>query len=272
MKSKKLITIFIFIFISLVLICSYSIMQVGNRTLVATIGKNKITEQEFQKYMMNNYGKGILDQQINEKLIDIEIASKNITTNDTDIKNEMELLKSSKDVTLGVSDPTIEANAKKRVLTIKLIKSQIDESKVKAFFSQSPLYSDNIYSITVYETKSMEEAMNLVDMINIKKISVSDASSRSIKTDKLTFKYKDNPFVLDLASLKEGVAYHEHDLKTEKHLVLFVDKIIKGTPLNYEKDRENVLDIYIDKYYNDEYLSLLNKLQTKYNINVLAKF
>jgi len=271
MKTRKLITISILILL-FVSIGLYLLIQVRDRNVVATIDKNEITKKEFEKYIMDNYGKNILDQQINEKLINIEIKNKNIIANDTDIKKQVELLKSSKTNTMGVTDSIIEENAKQRVLTIKLIKSEIDESKLKAFFSQNPLYSDDVFSINVYETKTMEEAMSLVDMINVKKISASDASSKSIKVDKLIFKYKESPFTLDLTAIKEGVAYHEHDILTDKHLVLFVDKITKGTLLDYDKDKEAVKDIYIDKYYDDEYLALLNKLKTKYDINMKIKF
>lgn len=117
--------------------------KVNTDAVVATIGKEQIKESDLYKKMVVTYGNETLETIINERLIDLEITSKNIKVTKEDIQKEI--------------DGLVEQYGGKEVLDNQLKQSGTTEEKLKhditKFLQMKQIYKE-VVPVTEQEIES----------------------------------------------------------------------------------------------------------------------
>jgi hypothetical protein len=271
MKINKKIFYIIISIISITIIITVG-MYSFKSDKVAAIDNKVITKSELSKFLLKKYAKDALAQLVDDDLINIEVGKNNINVSDDEIKHESNLMKEYRDNKYDISDNENLEYVKERVLAKKLISKNLSKDKITLFYQNNKLSNPDTYSANVYTFDNNEKAMNAEENINSKKIKVEDLVNISISKENRIFSATDNPFMLNLDNITEGKASHFHDMNNNKHLVVIIDKIIKGSQLDFTKDYNIIVDIYLQQYYSTEKINLINKLKSKYIVSMNDSF
>lgn len=241
----------IFIFLLSIILLSFYACQNNNNTIVAEVENEKITQEELNKELNNQYGIEVLQNLINQKLIVIEARKKNITVNDNEINQEMEkialnlggmdkLQEQIKSKGLDIQD--YKEKLKIDILLKKLIISEITEDEIKVF------YENNKQGLPLVE----------VSFIMVPDQKLADSIIKSLKNGgdftKLAETYSQDPISKDTKGYvgflaRYDISKNSPTFKTLEDAIFKNPKkneIIGPIEVNYNKQKL----YYIVKYHN----------------------
>lgn len=241
----------IFIFLLSIILLSFYACQNNNNTIVAEVENEKITQEELNKELNNQYGIEVLQNLINQKLIIIEARKKNITVNDNEINQEMEkialnlggmdkLQEQIKSKELDIQD--YKEKLKIDILLKKLIISEITEDEIKVF------YENNKQGLPLVE----------VSFIMVPDQKLADSIIKSLKNGgdftKLAETYSQDPISKDTKGYvgflaRYDISKNSPTFKTLEDAIFKNPKkneIIGPIEVNYNKQKL----YYIVKYHN----------------------
>lgn len=241
----------IFIFLLSIILLSFYACQNNNNTIVAEVENEKITQEELNKELNNQYGIEVLQNLINQKLIIIEARKKNITVNDNEINQEMEkialnlggmdkLQEQIKSKGLDIQD--YKEKLKIDILLKKLIISEITEDEIKVF------YENNKQGLPLVE----------VSFIMVPDQKLADSIIKSLKNGgdftKLAETYSQDPISKDTKGYvgflaRYDISKNSPTFKTLEDAIFKNPKkneIIGPIEVNYNKQKL----YYIVKYHN----------------------
>ncbi len=154
--SYKLILIIIFGILSYLLATKYR-----NLIVVGMVNNTPITRFELNRVMSDKYGKQVLEELINEKLLASEIVKQGVTVSDEEVKAEVDKItqeygseenfKSALEqygLTLDKAKESIKKNLGFKKLVEKNSKIEVTDEAIKKYFDDNK---------TIYAGKKLEE-------------------------------------------------------------------------------------------------------------------
>ncbi|MCY7859020.1 peptidyl-prolyl cis-trans isomerase [Bacillus sonorensis] len=200
MKSKMLVPIVLIavfvncIVIAYVLTKSQVASSSSDREVIANIGKNEITREEWLSKMEERYGKSTLEDMINDRVVD-QLAEKNkISVSEADIDREFILVKAVYN-SFYEDESTTEKEWREQIrhniLLEELLTKDIviSEKELKSFYQQNKtLYKfDDSYRLKHIVVKDKSEAERVLQ--ELKGGSSFEAAAAEHSTDRYTAPY-----------------------------------------------------------------------------------
>lgn len=164
----KLGMFIIFLFSLIFLVIGLWGCQQGSN-VIAEVENQKITQEELNQELNNQYGTEVLQNLIDQKLIQLEAKKKNITVSDEEIKKEVEKIAlnmggmdrlQEQIASKGITLEEYKSKLKLDIMLRKLIINELTEDEIKVF------YDNNRQSLPLVEVSFiMVPDKNLADSI-----------------------------------------------------------------------------------------------------------
>ncbi|MBS4175751.1 peptidyl-prolyl cis-trans isomerase [Bacillus sp. FJAT-49736] len=138
--------------------------------VVATIGNEKITRQEWLLAMEQQNGKDVLRNLIDEKLISKMAKKYGISVSEDEMNQEMMLVKTLRDPDdQSLDDDQLKKNIKANLLFDKLITKdvKVTEAQLKKYYDDNQYYYQipTSYKISLIEVKTREDARQIIQAL-----------------------------------------------------------------------------------------------------------
>lgn len=250
--------ILVFIIVCLVILISYNAKKQDK--IVAKINNNTIYESTVRDIMYKEYYDFTLNEIVDDILLLQEAEKLSIDTSGLNIENM-----SNKD--------NINQNTQVLQLIHKLVATRLDEEKLKNYFDENLKGTRKIDNKEVWYF-NIDHIIG-TDLIVEYKLnnSVDDAIKKLKITENMIDKSIISSIETELFEQVEGINDKEMKMIMEgdDHKVVYVNKVIYSDELEYPKDKEAIMEKYLDENFSKEMLSLLTSLREESNINYFQK-
>ncbi|QED45903.1 peptidyl-prolyl cis-trans isomerase [Cytobacillus dafuensis] len=229
----------------------------GNNETVATVGKEKITRQEWLNEMESRYGKEILKELIDQKVIEAAGEKYKVKISDKDVERELTMIKSMYGSSGGyqaVDEDKWREQIKNTLMLEELLTKdvEISEKEIKDYYEQNKeqyILPDSYHiSQIIVETKE-EAEQTIKELENGSSFSVL-AMERSI--DEFTANLGGDAgyvnensgrytkkFINQIKSIKPGK--WSKPIKVEDHYVIvMMHEHVKGKEYSYKEVKDQI--------------------------------
>lgn len=146
---------------------AFFLTRSGLNEVVATVGKDEITRQDWLKVMEERYGKDVLKEMIDQKVIESLAKKYDIKVSDAAIERELLLVKTM----YGSDNSSNEEEWKKQIESSLLLEEiltrdvEIPEDELKAYYDENiSLYKvPTSYHVSQIVVKTIDEAEQTLD-------------------------------------------------------------------------------------------------------------
>lgn len=253
-----LIVISFFIIAGLFIFSSYNSKR--QDIIVAKVNNKPIYESTVRDIMYKEYYDFTLNEIIEDMLLMQEAEKLNVDTKDLNIENM-----SNKD--------NVQQNNEVMQLIHKLVATRIDDEKLKNYFNEKIKGSKKVENKEVWYFNIdhkigtdliVEYKLNSSVDDAIKKLRISEN-----KIDKRTISSSEAELFEQVESINENEM--EMIMKGDDHKVVYINKVTFSDELEYIKDKQAIMEQYLDENFSKEMLSLLTSLRNEANINYYQK-
>ncbi|MCJ7842593.1 peptidylprolyl isomerase [Lederbergia sp. NSJ-179] len=257
------------------------------REIVANVGDVKITKDELQDELVENYGDQTLDAMINDKIVDMEIKKAKVSVSDKDIKKEMDqyIEQSGGEEAFnsalqqqGLKKKDVEKNIVKMLSIKKILEPRIEikDEEIKDYFEQNKASFDQeeqveASHILVDDEKTAKEVKKKLDegedfATLAKEYSKDKANAESggelgfFGKGKMEKEFEDKAFSTKVGDISDPVK-----TKHGYHIIKVTDKK-EAKKAKLEDHKDEIKDTLFDQKLQTEYQTWLNEKKEDYKI------
>lgn len=240
--KKKIAKLGLFIFI---------ISGCSNKEVIYEVGNLNITNKEFNDYVKEKYHEIAFEDLINSKLLEAKADEKNL-------KFEFEGKK------IKPTDKDFLLKAKP--IVGEILRDYIDEESLENYYKENfNKFTNKVIKVDLLKIDhnlaldfmKLYNEGNLISEV-MKSLSLKDNAKISMEID------RENEIYKKLEKIDEGKL--TMIMEESEHYLAIVNEIVNSNEMNWPKDKDKILDMYISNNLGDEYLKLLGTLKEEYKL------
>jgi foldase protein PrsA len=233
--------------------------QTGGNEVVASVGKEKISREDWMVAMEEQYGKETLLELVNAQVMDTAAKKYEINVTDKEIDLELSLIRSAQDST-GSQGVSLNSDMQRQKMRAQLILDKvltkdvvIEDEQIRTFYNENQsLYNiPTTYQVSLIVLQEIADAQEAVNELENGSSFDVLARERSVDTSSASLggdigfisegQENVDPSVVEAASKLEVDQWSSPvSLSDDRYGVVYLQDIVKGQEFSYEDVKDHI--------------------------------